>query len=119
MLLSVAAVFLGVAIVFGVLAFFRATLQKTSGGDIPSPVTVTYTASAIGTSIVHSPAPTVTVTKIIEMPPPASGSGIGAVETAASTLGTVVAAICAAIALRPQGKTRPAGADPPASTSAT
>lgn len=119
MLLSVAAVFLGLAIVFGILAFFRVAPQKSSGQRVPTAVTVTLTASAIPTSAVAGPTPVVTVTKIIDMPPPASGSGIGAIETGASTLGTVIAATCAVIALRPQDRNRPAMADPPVGNSAT
>jgi len=113
-LLSVAAVFLGLAIVFGAVAFFRITTQPASGQPSPSAATFTVTPSAIGTSDVAAPTPAVTFTTYIDMPP-AGGSDVGAIETAASTLASVVAAVCAVLALRPQAKASPAApAQPPA-----
>ena len=111
-LLCVAAVFLGLAIVFGAIAFFRITAQPASGQPSPSSTTLTMTASAAGTSGVAGPTPVITFTKIIDMPAP-GGSDVGAIETAASTLASVVAAICAVIALRPQAKASPAPAAQP------
>jgi hypothetical protein len=113
-LLSMAGVFLGLAIVFGAIAFFRITTQPASGHPSPSSTTLTVTASAAGTSGVAGPTPVITFTKVIDMPAP-GGSDIGAIETAASTLASVVAAVCAVIALRPPAKARPAAAaQPPA-----
>jgi hypothetical protein len=111
-LLSVAAVFLGLAIVFGLLAFFRATTQPTNGQTVPSPVPVTVTPPVGGTSGVNGPTPVITMTVYVDMPP-TSGSGLAGAEALASTLGTVIAAICAVIALRPQGRARPVAAEPP------
>lgn len=112
-LLCVAAVFLGLAIVFGVLAFFRATTQPNPGHTAPSPVPVTVTPSVGGTTGVNGPTPVITMTVYVDMPPP-SGSGLAGAEALASTLGTVIAAACAVIALRPQRRARPApAAEPP------
>jgi hypothetical protein len=112
-LLGVAAVFLGLAIVFGAIAFFRITAQPASGQPVSSPMTFTVTPSAAGTSGVAAPTPAVTLTTYIEMPPSGGGSDVGAIETAASTLASVVAAVCAVIVLRPPAKARPAAAAPP------
>jgi hypothetical protein len=116
-LLCVAAVFLGLAIVFGVLAFFRTTTPPNGGPTFPSPVAVTVTPSAGGTSGVNSPAPVLTTTVYVDMPSPPSGFGLAGAEALASTLGTVIAAVCAVIALRPQRRARPApAAEPPVTT---
>ena len=131
MLLGSAAVFLGIAVVFGVLAYFRVAPQ--SGGHHSTAVSsvvvtmtmsvtppgATSTPSAVTTSDVAVPPPsviTVTATRMVAVPAPsASGSSLGAIETLASTLGTVVAAACAVVALRPQGRARqPAPAAAPA-----
>jgi hypothetical protein len=110
-LLCVAAVFLGLAIVFGLLAFFRTTTQPDGGSTFPSPVPITVTPSVGGTSSV-APAPIITMTVYVNMP--SSGFGLAGAEALASTLGTVIAAACAVIALRPQGRARPApAAEPP------
>jgi hypothetical protein len=109
-LLSVAAVFLGLAIVFGFLAFFRATTQPPAGKPVPSAVPVTVTPSVGGTGGVNGPTPVITMTVYVDMPPPPSGSGLAGAEALASTLGTVIAAACAVIALRPQRRARPAPA---------
>jgi hypothetical protein len=111
-LLGVAAVFLGLAIVFGILAFFHATTPPPAGKPVPSPVPVTVTPPVAGTSGV-APAPVITMTVYVDMPPPPSGSGLAGAEALASTLGTVIAAACAVIALRPQRRARPAPAAQP------
>jgi hypothetical protein len=112
-LLCVAAVFLGLAIVFGLLAFFRTTTPPNDGQTFPSPVPVTVTPSVSGTSGVE-PAPIITMTVYVDMPSPPSGFGLAGAEALASTLGSVIAAACAVIALRPQGRGRPApAAEPP------
>ena len=112
MLLGVAAVFLGLAIVFGILAFFRVTTPQNPGQTFRSPVPVTVTPPVSGTSGV-APAPIITMTVYVDMPSPPSGFGLAGAEALASTLGTVIAAACAVIALRPQGRARPAPAAQP------
>jgi hypothetical protein len=116
-LLSVAAVFLGLAIVFGLLAFFRATTQPKLGPAVSSPLPITVTPSVGETSGV-APAPVITMTVYVDMPSPPSGFGLAGAEALASTLGTVIAAACAVIALRPQGRARPAPAAQPPVTPA-
>jgi hypothetical protein len=136
MLLGAAGVFIGIAVVFGVLAYFSAGPQTGSAGNGAVPATLTDTMTltppAPSASASSAPAPatpavvTVTSTQIVAVPAPPSGSGIASIEALASTLGTVVAAACAVIALRPQGRGLPtappapaAAADPPASTPST
>src|ERR1700749_4691891 len=76
-LLSVAAVFLGLAIVFGLLAFFRATTQPQLGPAVSSPLPITVTPSVGGTSGV-APAPVITMTVYVDMPsPPADLASLG------------------------------------------
>ena len=127
MLLGAAVVFLGIAIVFGILAYFRITPQssRTTVGVHSVVITMTMSvtppsatqSSSVASATAPVPSPmvvTVTATRMVAVPvPSASGSSLGAIETLMSTLGTVVAAACAVIALRPQGRARqpaPAGA---------
>jgi hypothetical protein len=123
-LLGSAGVFLVVAVVFGALAFTRsATAQPASGVVRVVPVTITTTMTvpppspSPGSTPVpsSSPAPatvvvTVTTTQTVAEKQPGGGVNVGAVESGASTLGTVVAAACAVIALRPQRRTPPPAA---------
>lgn len=127
--LGVAGTFLGIAIVFGALAYFQ---TPNSGGTqkVSVPVTneITVTppiasspAGATGPAPNASVVVTVTSTKVVSVQA-SDGSSLAAIETGASTLATVVAAGCAVIALRPQGRGRPpappapaAAADAPAS----
>jgi hypothetical protein len=127
-LLGVAGVFTVIAVVFGVLAYFRVTPQVAGATQVSVPVTNTVTVSpSPGPTTVTVPGTpavvTVTSTRTINVPQASAGSGLGAIESAASTLSTVVAAACAVIALRPHGRrgppAAPAPADAPASTPST
>jgi hypothetical protein len=125
--LGVAGTFLGIAIVFGALAYFQ---TPTSGGTqkVSVPVTnkITVTPSiATSPAGATGPAPnasvvvTVTSTKVVSVPQASDGSSLAAIESGASTLAAVVAAGCAVIALRPQGRGRlPAPPAPPAPAAA-
>ena len=121
--LGVAGTFLGIAIVFGALAYFQA---PTSGGtqkvSIPvtnevtvTPPTASTPAGATGPAPNASVVVTVTSTKVVSVQA-SDGSSLAAIETGASTLATVVAAGCAVIALRPQGRGRPPAPPAPAAT---
>jgi hypothetical protein len=132
--LGVAGTFLGIAIVFGALAYFQ---TPTSGGTqkVSVPVTneITVTPAIASSSAgATGPAPnasvvvTVTSTKVVSVPQASDGSSLATIESGASTLAAVVAAGCAVIALRPQGRGRPpappapaAAADAPASSPST
>jgi hypothetical protein len=122
-LLGSAGVFLVAAVVFGALAFTRSTTAQPASNVVKVvPVTITTTMTvpppspSPGSTPVPSasPAPTtvvVTVTTTQTVAETHSGGvNVGAVESGASTLGTVVAAACAVIALRPQRRTPPAAA---------
>ena len=135
MVLGVAGAFLGIAIVFGALAYFQTI--PTPGGftNVRVPATDTYTASVTpsvsipvstpvsGTEPASTSLPiptsvvvTVTSTRIVSVRQASAGSSLGAIESGASTLATVVAAACAVVALRPQGRNRPPA--PPATAAA-
>jgi len=133
--LGVAGGFLGIAIVFGGLAYFQTVPTPGGTTNISVPVTtaVTVTPSAAASSpaggetgppVPTSPAVvTITATRIVSVPQASAGSNIGAIESGASTLAAVVAAGAAVIGLRPQGRGRPpappaqaAAADAPVST---
>jgi len=133
-LLGAAGGFLIIAVVFGALAYFRAAPGPSGATHISVPFTSTVTMTpspisspAAGETSVTVPSAavvTVTSTRIVSVPQASAGSDLGAIESGASTLGTVVAAGCAVIALRPQGRGRPsataaAAADAPASTAST
>jgi hypothetical protein len=127
-LLGAAGVFLLIAVVFGVLAYFQVVPQPHAGfTNVSVPVTVTATASPNPNPSVSVPATpaavTVTQTTVIAVPGAPSGSTIGSLESLAGTLSSVVAAACAVIALRPRGRRSPpapaAAADAPASTPST
>jgi hypothetical protein len=128
--------FLVIAIVFGALAYFQTI--PTPGGfkNVSVPATATYTASVTpsvsipvstpvgGTEPASTSVPiptsvvvTVTSTRIVSVPQASAGSSLGAIESGASTLSTVVAAACAVVALRPRGRRAPP--TPPASAAAT
>jgi hypothetical protein len=127
--LGAAGAFLGIAIVFGALAYFRTT-PPADVKHISVPVTNTYTTlvtpplSSPAAGVTNVPSPitavvTVTSTRIVDVPQASAGSDFGAIESGASTLATVVAAACAVIALRPQGRGRPlAPPTPPAAAAA-
>jgi hypothetical protein len=127
--LACAGVFLVIAVVFGLLAYFRVTPQTISGSHASVPVTVTGTVTPTpNPNTGGSPAPaaavTVTQTVVVAVPPSSGGSTIGSLESLAGALSGVVAAACAVIALRPRGRGRPptaaaAAADAPASTPST
>ena len=129
MLLACAGVFLVIAVVFGVLAYFRVTPQTFGATHASVGVTVTATVSpptigGSGTVPATPAAVTVTQTQVVAVPPASGGSTIGALESLAGTLSSVVAAACAVIALRPRGRRRPpatpaAAVDAPASTPGT
>jgi hypothetical protein len=132
--LGVAGTFLGIAIVFGALAYFQTIPTPVGATNISVPVTTVVTVTpptasspAAGESgtpgPVTSPVVTITATRTVSVPQADAGSSLGAIESGASTLSTVVAAACAVIALRPRGRDRPptppapaAAADAPAST---
>jgi hypothetical protein len=132
--LCVAGGFVVIAVVFGALAYFQPTPKSAGVKHISVPFTNTVivppasiTSPAAGETITPSVAPpavvTVTSTRIISVPQASAGSDLGAIESGASTLATVVAAGCAVIALRPQRRGVPpappapaAAADAPAST---
>jgi hypothetical protein len=128
--LGVAGTFLGIAIVFGALAYFQApTSGSTQKVSVPVTNEVTVTppiastpAGATGPAPNASVVVTVTSTKIVSVQA-SDGSSLATIESGASTLAAVVAAGCAVIALRPQGRGRPqappapaAAADAPASS---
>jgi hypothetical protein len=135
--LGTAGAFLVIAIVFGALAYFQTSPTSAGTSNISATLTATYTVSppaasspAAGETTPPGPATsavvTVTSTKIVSVPQASAGSSLGAIESGASTLSTVVAAACAVIALRPHGRRRPpappvppapaAAADAPAGT---
>lgn len=132
--LGTAGAFLVIAIVFGALAYFQTSPNSGGSTNVSVPVTNTVTvappvASSPASGVTGAPAPTgsvvvtVTSTRIVSVPQASGGSSLGAIESGASTLSTVVAAACAVIALRPRGRDRPptppapaAAADAPAST---
>jgi hypothetical protein len=132
--LGVAGSFIVIAIVFGALAYFQTAPTSSGPTSVSVPVTNTVT---VPVSVLSSPASgetgppaptqpavvTVTTTPVVSVPQASAGSSLGAIESGASTLSTVVAAACAVIALRPRGRGRPpappapaAAADAPAST---
>ncbi|HEY6296818.1 MAG TPA: hypothetical protein VIX15_14245 [Streptosporangiaceae bacterium] len=131
--LGTAGAFLVIAIVFGGLAYFQ-TSPTSGSSNVSATLTATYTvtppaASSPAAGETTPPGPvtsavvTVTSTRIVSVPQASAGSSLGAIESGASTLSTVVAAACAVIALRPHGRRRPpappapaAAADAPAST---
>lgn len=129
MLLGSAGMFVVVAVVFGALAFTRSTTQPASGvvKIVKVPITLTMTPPAPSPSPGSTPVPssspapttvvvTVTTTRTVAERH-SGGVNVGSLESGASTLGTVVAAACAVIALRPQRRTPPpAGAGAPVST---
>jgi hypothetical protein len=135
--LGAAGAFIVIAIVFGALAYFQPSPQPNGVKHISVPFTNTVTmpptpstSPAAGETTVAAPGPpavvTVTSTRIVNVPQASAGSDLGAIESGASTLATVVAAGCAVIALRPQGRGRPpappapvAVADAPAKPSGT
>jgi len=117
-ILGVAGAFLGIAIVFGALAYFQTV--PTPGGStnvsvgVTTAITMTPPVSSSAASgetgpptPLTSPVVTVTATRIVSVPQASTGSGLGSIEAGASTLSTVVAAACAVIALRPRGRGSP------------
>jgi hypothetical protein len=129
-LLWTAGAFLVIAVVFAVLALFPATAPAHKASLVPSlmPVTITTLVSppaAAGSTVAPTPIPvtvTMTATTYVAGPPAAGGFGLGAAESLASALGTVVAAAAAVIALRPQRRTPPpaaAATDAPAGTTSS
>src|SRR5580658_8046689 len=91
--LGVAGGFLGIAIVFGALAYFQAVPTPGGTTNISVPVTtaVTVTPSAVASSptggetgppIPTSPAVvTITATRIVSVPQASAGSNLGAIES--------------------------------------
>jgi hypothetical protein len=133
--LGSAGAFLVIAIVFGALAYFQTAPTPGGSTNISVPVTDTYTASvtpSVSVPVITPssgsepastslPVPTsvvvtVTSTRIVSVRQAAAGSSLGAIESGASTLSTVVAAACAVVALRPRGRRAPP--TPPASAAA-
>jgi hypothetical protein len=126
-LLGAAVAFLVIAVVFALLALFHATAGTSVGQKVPAVITqtghvlVTPSGASAGASVVPVATPfTVTMTAYIAVPPTGGGFDLGAAESLASALGTVVAAGCALVALRPQRRVPPpapaAATDAPAST---
>jgi hypothetical protein len=128
-----AGAFLVIAIVFGALAYFQTIPTPRGSQNVSVPVTTAVTLTppaatstaggATGPPVASTPAVvTITATRTVSMHQASAGSSLGAIESGASTLSTVVAASCAVIALRPRGRGRPpsppapAAADAPAST---
>ena len=134
MVLLVGGAFLVIAIVFGALAYFQTIPTPGGTTSISVPVTTAVTVSPPAASSpaggetgtpgpVTSPVVTITATRTVSVPQASAGSSLGAIESGASTLSTVVAAACAVIALRPRGRDRPptppapaAAADAPVSS---
>ena len=132
--LGVGGAFLVIAIVFGALAYFQTIPTPAGSTNISVPVTTAVTVSAPPASSpaagetgppgpITSAVVTITATRTVSVPQASAGSSLGAIESGASTLSTVVAAACAVIALRPRGRGRPpappapaAAADAPVST---
>jgi hypothetical protein len=124
--LGAAGAFIVIAIVFGALAYFQPASQPSGVAHVSATVTNIVTvspspeSSPAGGETITPPAPaavvTVTSTKIISVPQASTGSDVGAIESGASTLATVVAAGCAVIALRPQRRGVPSA--PPVTAAA-
>ncbi|MGH3258153.1 MAG: hypothetical protein ACRDOU_22640 [Streptosporangiaceae bacterium] len=126
--LGTAGAFLVIAIVFGALAYFETSPTPGGSTNISVPVTTAVTVTPpvpsspaggeTGSPVPSSPAVvTITATRIVSVPQASTGSSLGAIESGASTLATVVAAACAVIALRPRGRGAPPA--PPAAAAAS